>query len=86
MRTKRGYSQRIIKAIEEPERTGLGIKLAQLCVKRGYSVAEVADVLKISRQTIYNWFNGALKPHPKYHERITALIEKIQQLPTKTDE
>ena len=38
-------------------------------------VAEVADQLGVSRQTVYNWFEGTHFPHPDLTDAIEALLK-----------
>jgi transposase len=86
MSSKYGYSQSIISATNNNELKGLGIELGRMCVRNQYSVAEVAQVLKVSRQTIYNWFTGKGNPRKRYEEQVTALIEKLKQVTPTADE
>lgn len=85
MNTKYGYSQRLVNAVHSPDATWLGAELGRACIAHGYSVIEVAEVLKVSRQTVYNWMRGTHKPPLRKADQIQVLIDKLQQLPLPSE-
>lgn len=58
-------------------KTGLGVELGELCMKHGYSVREVAEVLKVAKPTVYNWYNGA-KPSKKITPKIQKIVDMLR--------
>ena len=68
-----GYSSRIIKLNKEASGRLLGVKLGRVCIKHDIPVTYVAGILKVSRQTVYNWFTGATNPH----DNITGTVKKL---------
>jgi len=77
---KNGFTQRIVKEIKNANPMLVGVELGQLCLDRGYSVVEVAEVLGVSRQTVYNWMIGRNKPRLKYEQQVRELIVKLRSL------
>lgn len=75
--TKNGYTQRIVAEINKADPTLVGVVLGKLCLAKGYSVIEVAEVLGVSRQTVYNWMIGRNKPRPRYEQKLRDLIAKL---------
>lgn len=85
-KAKYGYSHKIVEILNASTSDSLGIKLGRLCLERGYSVAEVSEVLGVSRQTIYNWFTGVGGPSKSRREKVQFLIEKLQKQPLSDNE
>jgi len=46
----------------KPREALLGIELGAACLQHGVPVREVAKHMKVSRQTVYNWFCGVCVP------------------------
>jgi len=46
-----------------------------VCIKREIPVAEVAYQLGVSRQTVYNWFEGTHFPHLDLTDAIEVLLK-----------
>lgn len=86
MGPKYGYSHKIVEILNTSTSDSLGIVLGRLCLARGYSVAEVSEVLGVSRQTIYNWFTGVASPGKRRHEKLESLIKKLEQQPLSSNE
>jgi len=72
-----GYSSRIIKLNKEASGRLLGVKLGRVCIKHDIPVTYVAGILKVSRQTVYNWFTGATNPHDNITDTVKKLIIKL---------
>jgi DNA-binding transcriptional regulator YiaG len=77
----RGYSYTIVKTIEAADPTLPGVRLAQVCVAHNISVASVAALLGVSRQTVYSWFTGRFKPRQQESARIENLILRYTKMP-----
>ena len=67
------YSLNIVLANQEADQTRLGVKLGKKCIKLGVSVANIAVYLGVSRQTVYNWFEGG-DIFPAYEHRVDTLL------------
>ena len=60
---------------KQADQSLLGVKLGKKCIGRGVSVADVANKLNVSRQTVYNWFVGLHSPNNAYVAEIEQLIK-----------
>ncbi len=72
-----GYSIRVAEAIKEADGDLIGVQLGRLCLERDLSVADVAGMLGVSRQTLYGWFSGAVEPQPYHQEMIKVWIDTL---------
>lgn len=75
-----GYSQRVVEANKRAPRNLLGVALGRLCIDRNVPVAEVAETIGVSRETVYNWFCGIYEPHPDLQETVNETIDRIRNL------
>jgi predicted DNA-binding protein YlxM (UPF0122 family) len=73
----RTYTAKLIKCIEEADQSKLGVQLGQVCVRNDIPVNDVADFLKVTRVTVYNWFKGKTNVLGQYQEKIEKLITKL---------
>lgn len=55
---------------------GVGLILKDWRISKGYSVIEMARLVEVSPQTIYNTENGKNKPSSKYLEYYILLHNK----------
>ena len=69
-----GYSAKTIELNKKAGNTRLGVALGRAAIKKGVSVADIAEMLNVSRQPVYNWFIGAYDPKPELSKSITKLI------------
>lgn len=53
-------------------RWGAAIKAQRL--RKGMSVAELADALEVSRPTVYDWEKGKAAPSPERHVQIADVL------------
>lgn len=81
----RQFSQKIIDSLTDEGKEGVAIELGRVCLKHGYTVAEVADVFGVSRPTVYNWFNGMTKPSRRMREKIQKLIDRLNAKHTENE-
>jgi hypothetical protein len=72
-----GYSVRWAELNAHADDELLGVKLGRVCIHNDVPVAVVASRLRVSRQTVYNWFSGAYSPKPASVKAITALITSL---------
>jgi transcriptional regulator with XRE-family HTH domain len=69
-----GYTTRLSSINKQASRASLGVKLGRVCIKQEIPVAEVSSQLGVSRQTVYNWFQGTHEPHPALTDAVRALL------------
>jgi len=69
------YSIDIVNSVMNGNRFRIGNKLGRFCIKNRISVTYVANELGVTRQTIYNWFQGKYDPQPEYHSSILVFMK-----------
>lgn len=69
-----GYTIRVAKEIKNADGDLPGVRLGRLCIERDVAVADVARILKVTRQTVYRWFCGKALPHPHHRKMIEELL------------
>lgn len=69
-----GYSARLIALNKQANPKLLGVRLGRVCIKHNIPVADVASMLGVSRQTIYNWFSGERNPQNSVVESVEDLL------------
>ena len=74
-----GYTTRLNSLNKQADKSSLGVKLGRVCIKKEIPVAEVAFQLGVSRQTVYNWFQGTDYPHPDLTDAVKALLISYTQ-------
>lgn len=57
-----GYTVSLLVANKKADNSSIGVVLGKECISRNIPVALVSTKLKVSRQTVYNWFSGYHKP------------------------
>lgn len=72
-----GYSAKTIQLNKGADKTRLGVALGRAAIKLGISVADVAGSVRVSRQTVYNWFVGTHDPKPSHTKAITRLLDDL---------
>ena len=73
-----GYSLRIADLNKKADGTLLGVKLGRLCIKNNVPVVEVSTLLKVSRQTVYNWFIADTYVHKELVDEVKEYIAVLQ--------
>lgn len=73
-----GYSAHTILLNKKADVNRLGVALGRTAIKKGVSVADIAQSLGVSRQTVYNWFVGAYDPKADQTTSITKLLAKLK--------
>jgi len=73
----KGYTTLMVQAVYEANAFYLGVQLAKICIRLNVPVVDVAEYLKVSRQTVYSWFMGKRDVSPKYAEQVQKLIDKL---------
>ena len=69
----RGYDSLFIRKVAEADHLPAVLQLAGLCIEKNIPVTEVAELLGVTRATVYNWMTGKTAPNPRY----LALIPRI---------
>ena len=72
-----GYSVRVYKLNEAADASSTGVRLGRVCLARDISAVEAATRLKVSRQTIYNWFCGRNQPHATARAAIEDYLAQL---------
>ena len=70
----RGYSYRFVKAVEAADAELIGVQLGLFCIANDVTVNRIAEHFNVSRMTVYSWFTGVSKPHPRKAERIAKFL------------
>jgi len=74
-----GYTLNLVSLNKSANARSLGVKLGRTCIKYGVPVADVAERLGVSRQTIYHWFSGKTKPTEQMANKIEKLITQLER-------
>jgi transcriptional regulator with XRE-family HTH domain len=65
-----GYSLNLMLANKSADSKHVGVALGRICIKAGVSVSSIAERFDVSRQTVYNWFEGRVTPNKRIIESI----------------
>lgn len=76
-KTPRGYSKTVVDAVEGASSDSLGVTLGRICIQKDIPVNDIAKFFGVSRQAVYWWFKGKIKPSTKHTEKMEKLIEKL---------
>ncbi len=74
-----GYSAKTIQLNKRADSSMLGVALGRAAIKLGVSVADVALTLKVSRQTVYNWFIGMYTPSGDVSKDVARLLNSLNK-------
>ena len=74
-----GYTLNLVSLNKSANARSLGVKLGRTCIKHGVPVADVAERLGVSRQTIYHWFSGKSRPSEQMASKIEKLITQLER-------
>jgi DNA-binding transcriptional regulator YiaG len=69
-----GYSLNLMLANKSADGKQIGVALGRICIKTGVSVSSIAERFDVSRQTVYNWFEGRVTPNNRMVEPIKEYI------------
>ena len=72
-----GYSARLVELNKQADTRLLGVRLGRVCIKKDISVSQVAAKLRVSRQTVYNWFSGAHTPSASVNQQLLAYYNSL---------
>jgi hypothetical protein len=74
-----GYSLRIYHLNKKADGSSLGVKLGRVCIERNIPVADIANALNVSRQTIYNWFVNKYSVTGKNKAEVVSYLAKLNK-------
>ena len=72
-----GYSQYTITANKSADKRLIGVALGRACIAKGIAVSAIAKRFGVSRQTVYNWFEGKHDPKPEMLGDIEKYIARL---------
>jgi DNA-binding transcriptional regulator YiaG len=75
----RGYDSLFIQRVKSADLDKEVKALALACIKHAVSISQAADLLKVTRATVYNWMTGRTKPYPKYLAVMPEVTAQIKQ-------
>lgn len=75
----KGYSLNFVIANKQADPFHVGVRLGRICIDRNIPIKDVAEYLKVSRQSVYSWFLGRTKPHPANYKVMVELTERLQR-------
>ena len=73
-----GYSLNLMLANKAADGKHIGVALGRICIKTGVSVSSIAERFDVSRQTVYNWFEGRVIPNNRMVEPIKEYITTLK--------
>jgi DNA-binding XRE family transcriptional regulator len=69
-----GYSVLVQRRNAEADDASAGVRLGRVCIKLDIPVSEVAAQFGVSRQTVYDWFDGTYRPSASVVSDIEAYL------------
>jgi transcriptional regulator with XRE-family HTH domain len=72
-----GYSQYTITANKSADKRLIGVALGRACIAKGIAVSAIAKRFGVSRQTVYNWFEGKHVPKQELLRPIAAYVANL---------
>jgi predicted transcriptional regulator len=78
----RGYSSAFVRRIHSAQ-SGVypAVQvLGQVCLEHEVPITMVADMLGVTRATVYNWLTGATAPRGPQYARIPKVIKELRKL------
>jgi transcriptional regulator with XRE-family HTH domain len=72
-----GYSVRLCRLNEAADAASVGVRLGRVCLARDIPATEVASQLRVSRQTVYNWFCARSMPSHALRVRVEDYISYL---------
>lgn len=74
----RGFDTQFLQRVADADLRREVRALVAACVSRRVSVAQVAQMLDVSRMTVYHWMLGNVNPRPQYLTRIVEVTKRIK--------
>lgn len=76
--SNKGYSRKFVNANKAADPFHVGVCLGRVCIERDIPIQDVAEHLKVSRQTVYSWFLGLTHPHPANRKIMLDLLDRLE--------
>jgi predicted transcriptional regulator len=73
----RGYDSLFIRKVEEADQSPAVLQLADVCIEKNVPVTVVAELLGVTRATVYNWMTGKTTPNPRYLDLIPKVTARL---------
>jgi transposase len=72
-----GYTLRLQQLNRKADKRKLGVRLGRHCISMGIPVIDLVQLFGVSRQTVYNWFNGTNDLGPAQRARAKELFPDL---------
>ena len=72
----RGYSMKLIAAVEAAEPEFIWIKFAKFCIEQEMPVRSVAESFAVTPATVYSWFTGRATPRGRHINRMMRILDR----------
>jgi transposase len=72
-----GYTLRLQQLNRKADKRKLGVRLGRHCINMGIPVIDLVQLFGVSRQTVYNWFNGTNDLGPAQRARAKELFPDL---------
>lgn len=69
-----GYTLHLQQLNRKADKRKLGVRLGRHCISMGIPVTDLVKMFGVSRQTVYNWFNGVHDLRPAQRARVKELF------------
>jgi predicted transcriptional regulator len=78
----RGYSSSFVHRINEVQWSVYPAirALGQACLEHEVPITAVAEMLGVTRATVYNWLTGETAPRGPHYARIPKVIKELRKL------
>ena len=72
-----GYTLHLQQLNRKADKRKLGVRLGRYCISMGIPVTDLVGMFGVSRQTVYNWFNGTHDLGPAQRTRAKELFPHL---------
>lgn len=72
-----GYTLHLQQLNRKADKRKLGVRLGRHCIRNGIAVTELVELFGVSRQAVYNWFNGTNDLGPAQRARAKELFPHL---------
>lgn len=72
----RGYSTKLVAAVEAANPDLLWIKFAKFCIEQEVPVRSVAESFAVTPATVYSWFTGRATPRGRHFNRMARILDR----------
>jgi hypothetical protein len=75
--SRQGYSRKFVEDNKRADPFHVGVQLGRICIERDIPITDVAEYIKVSRQTVYLWFLGKATPQPAKRQVLFELLDRL---------